>query len=437
MADRPYETRTVTALVEYRDDGAAPTIEGHAATFNDPYTVGYFTETIHPDAFKRTLANGPDVRLLVDHEGQPLARTKSGTLTLGTDERGLTVRAELDPTDPDVQRLIPKMKRGDMDQMSFAFRVPAGGDSWDHSGDMPKRTIREANLSGGDVSVVTYPANEGADVALRKRESRDAHATLLHSYIEALREGRKVNETVLNRVFADLGSGLTLRTVGDSFSDTQQALRDALQKKFGGDDGDEPFDMWVQDAGPNWVVWCSYGDSGPGVGTWRMSYVLDGANVVLTGDPVQVTVETTYAPVQQNSTGWPVASLLGDLTVVAEDASADALDAAARAAMSTADINDLPDHDFAYIEDGGEKDDDGKTTPRTLRHFPINDEAHTRNALARMGDSPFGDKAKPAILAAAKKFGIDVSEHEENSAPGLPAQLAALLEEVRRMRRTA
>jgi len=193
MADRPYETRTVTAQVEYREDGQAPTIVGHAATFNQPYQVGFFTETIHPEAFKRTLSLGPDVRLLVDHEGQPLARTKSGTLKLGTDSRGLTVEASLDPTDPDVQRLIPKMRRGDMDQMSFAFRVPAGGDAWDHAGEMPTRTIREANLAGGDVSIVTYPANENASVALRSRESRDAHITYLHALIEEIREGRDIN----------------------------------------------------------------------------------------------------------------------------------------------------------------------------------------------------------------------------------------------------
>jgi HK97 family phage prohead protease len=79
-----------------------------------------------------------------------------------------------------------------------------------------------------------------------------------------------------------------------------------------------------------------------------------------------------------------------------------------RAQMSAAEINDLPDSAFAYIEPGGSKDDSGKTTPRSLRHFPINDEAHVRNALSRAPQSPFGEKAMPAIRRAAKKFGIDV-----------------------------
>jgi len=76
------------------------------------------------------------------------------------------------------------------------------------------------------------------------------------------------------------------------------------------------------------------------------------------------------------------------------------------AEMDTAAINDLPDSAFAYIEPGG-KVVGGKTEPRSLRHFPIHDAAHVRNALARASQSPFGPKAMPKILKAAKKFGIE------------------------------
>jgi HK97 family phage prohead protease len=84
--------------------------------------------------------------------------------------------------------------------------------------------------------------------------------------------------------------------------------------------------------------------------------------------------------------------------------------ASAKAAMSSASINDLPDSAFAYIEPGGTKDSEGKTTPRSLRHFPIHDAAHVRNALARAAQSPFGPKAMPKIRAAASRFGVQVSE---------------------------
>lgn len=77
-----------------------------------------------------------------------------------------------------------------------------------------------------------------------------------------------------------------------------------------------------------------------------------------------------------------------------------------RDAMATADINNLPDSDFGYIEPGGTKDASGRTVPRSLRHFPLNDADHIRNALSRAPQSPFGDKAMPKIRAAAKKAGI-------------------------------
>jgi HK97 family phage prohead protease len=86
------------------------------------------------------------------------------------------------------------------------------------------------------------------------------------------------------------------------------------------------------------------------------------------------------------------------------------------AQMSSAAINDLRDDQFAYIEPGGEKDESGRTVPRSLRHFPIHDAAHIRNALARAPQSPFGDKAMPKIKAAAKKFGIDVADDETRTA---------------------
>jgi len=90
-----------------------------------------------------------------------------------------------------------------------------------------------------------------------------------------------------------------------------------------------------------------------------------------------------------------------------------------RSAMSTQDINDLPDDAFAFIAPGGTKDKSGKTTPRSLRHLPVHDAAHTRNALARLPQSALSDedkaKAKGKIDAAAKKFGVHVADDNDGS----------------------
>lgn len=135
-------------------------LEGYASTWEayDCYggvENGGWVEQLHRRAFDVSLASNPDLQLLINHEGMPLARTKSGTLELSTDRVGLKVRAYLDPRDPDVQALLPKMERGDLDEMSFAFRVK--DQEWNN--DFTHRMIREASLQKGDVSVVNYGMN--------------------------------------------------------------------------------------------------------------------------------------------------------------------------------------------------------------------------------------------------------------------------------------
>lgn len=91
-----------------------------------------------------------------------------------------------------------------------------------------------------------------------------------------------------------------------------------------------------------------------------------------------------------------------------------------KAQMSRAAINDLPDSAFAYIEPGGKKDAGGKTTPRSLRHYPIHDKAHVQNALARASQAmskagktaQIAKAALPKIRAAAKKMGVGSAAEE-------------------------
>jgi hypothetical protein len=87
------------------------------------------------------------------------------------------------------------------------------------------------------------------------------------------------------------------------------------------------------------------------------------------------------------------------------------------AKMARKAINDLPDSDFAYISPGGKKDASGKTEPRSLRHLPIQDAAHVRNALARLSQTDIPAAAKKSALskikAQAKKFGIDAADSSE------------------------
>lgn len=177
------EERDYWLPVEFREDKKSGEIvvEGYAATY-DPYDVqggpasGGWVEQLRSTAFDKTLADMPDVQLLINHEGMPLARTTSGTLQLSRDSHGLKFSATLDGTDPDVQRLAPKMRRGDMNECSFAFRVK--DQTWDTN--YTHRTINDLTLEKGDVSVVNYGMNPGTRAvigdaigALAQLSSRD------------------------------------------------------------------------------------------------------------------------------------------------------------------------------------------------------------------------------------------------------------------------
>lgn len=147
--------------LELRAAGEGNTVVGYAAVWDSPSEPMPFTEFVKRGAFSKTLNDGADVRLLIDHEGIPLARSKSGTLRLEEDSRGLKVEADLDPANPDAARIISAMKRGDISQMSFAFRTVK--DWWNN--DRTVRELREVQLF--DVSIVTFPAYEETVAELR------------------------------------------------------------------------------------------------------------------------------------------------------------------------------------------------------------------------------------------------------------------------------
>ena len=149
--------------IRQADDGSVSVV-GYVAIYGDRAEIGdLFTEEYGRGCFHDSIERGDDCRMLAEHEGLPLARTSSGTLTLTEDERGVRVETELRADDPDVKRLIPKLERGDLSQMSAGFLLREA--NWDHSVDPPHRTIVRADLY--DVSIVTYPAYEGTEVALR------------------------------------------------------------------------------------------------------------------------------------------------------------------------------------------------------------------------------------------------------------------------------
>lgn len=135
-------------------------IEGYAAIFDSEARLGGFVETIAPGAFRAALSE--DIVALLDHDvGKVLGRTRSGTLRLFEDSKGLGFSLDLPDTQAgrDVETLAA---RGDLGGMSFGFSVPKGGDSWRGN----KRTLSEISLK--EISIVqAWPAYPDTEIALR------------------------------------------------------------------------------------------------------------------------------------------------------------------------------------------------------------------------------------------------------------------------------
>lgn len=161
------------------------TFTGYASVTETPYEMqdflGDYTEVVRRGAFSKTLAEGADVPFKLNHDGMTLARTKSGTMRLSEDSTGLHVEADLDPRNGQVSDIRSAMDRGDLDEMSFAFRVTR--QEW--SPDWSQRDITEVNLNKGDVSIVNYGANPHTS-GLTSLRSALHDGTITRDQLEAL-----------------------------------------------------------------------------------------------------------------------------------------------------------------------------------------------------------------------------------------------------------
>jgi len=159
-----------TGTIEWRTAAevraAGRRLEGHAAVFDQEASLPGFREVIRHGAFRRSLKGG-DIVALVDHDRtRLLARTKTGSLRLEEDTRGLAFSLDV----PDTQAgrdVLALAERGDLGGMSFGFTVPKGGEKFDGE----RRELTEIDLR--EISVVAaWPAYEGTSVSARSKQPR-------------------------------------------------------------------------------------------------------------------------------------------------------------------------------------------------------------------------------------------------------------------------
>lgn len=159
------EHRTVP-IEELRSD--KKTMRGIAIVFDSETRIGHFDEVIRREAVEKALAREPDVRALWNHNNDfVIGRTKSGTLHLAIEQRGLAVEIE-QPNTSLGEHFRESVRRGDVDSMSFGFVVLEENYTTRKGG----RDLREVlDIELIEVSPVAFPAYTDTELTARGKKT--------------------------------------------------------------------------------------------------------------------------------------------------------------------------------------------------------------------------------------------------------------------------
>lgn len=454
--------REMRSTFELRADGEGDelVLTGYAALFNsESKNLGGFTEKIAPGAFTRSLEAKADVMATFNHDpNKPLGRTKSGTLAISQDERGLKWRCQLDPTNQEHRNIYSSVKRGDIDQCSFAFMVGPEGQQWAdasdaevNSGVYMKRTLTDVDLV--DVSAVTYPAYNGTSV--------DARCLFPDGVIESIKVAVEARAAKIAQQSAERRAAEE-----QSLEDQIAAVNKALAVKYPPEAGEgccPSTQYWTVETYKDTAIICSWKSGG--CEYFQITYHIGDDGVALIGDEL-TPMEQTWVPAGERAKARleEIRTKVAAAIEAKKNVPAVVLPAAPAArAHSTehveGDCSDAEcacqnrdvDPDEMWDEEGDEderaarkaelrkagkkvrtKSVDGKNLPASAFAYvgdpektetwklPIHDANHARNALARFNQTqgiPAAEKAGvlKKIKAAAKKFGIEVSDDDNRA----------------------
>jgi HK97 family phage prohead protease len=165
--------------------GDRPVIRGTAVVFNSlSVDMGGWREIILPGAFTDTLADGHDIKALVEHDPKNiLSRTGNGTLKLIQTDLGVEFETPL-PNTSYANDLAENLRLENVYQCSFGFDYVDKQVRSDPAG--PVVEVRSAILY--EISMVTFPAYPASDVSMR-------------SFVEAWKQeqGRPIGTPNLDR----------------------------------------------------------------------------------------------------------------------------------------------------------------------------------------------------------------------------------------------
>lgn len=176
-------TRQYVASFRVDDDSNGSIIEGVPIVFNQDTKIqdwaGEYIERIDSHALDN--ADLKDVRLFINHDTDriALARTKNGkgTMSISIESDGLHMKASLDTeNNQEARSLYSAIQRGDMDGMSFMFRIKS--QEWlDLDKEIPTRIIKEISIVH-EVSVVNFPAYPQTSINARSSSEETEYSPL-------------------------------------------------------------------------------------------------------------------------------------------------------------------------------------------------------------------------------------------------------------------
>lgn len=166
---RTYPATELRVLVETETNAALTTLHGRAVPYNVPTNVGFYTETVAPGAFSKSIreaARGLPLLLWHDNESWPIGKA----VEWDSGDDGLDGTWELDDSDL-AQRAARQARDGFLTGLSVGFQPLPGGSQWEfvsdeawEAGELDSVTRTEARLL--ETSLTPTPAFAGAGVTL-------------------------------------------------------------------------------------------------------------------------------------------------------------------------------------------------------------------------------------------------------------------------------
>jgi len=146
-------------------------VQGYASTFNQPYTLWEDDEFVIQEQVDSKAFEGADLSDVIfqyNHEGRVFARVSNETLSVGTDDEGLSIEADLGGTDIGRQ-LFQEIKGGYTTKMSYGYTVNDA--VWEDRKLEDGRTLELRTITSVgkvyDVSAVSIPANNATSISVR------------------------------------------------------------------------------------------------------------------------------------------------------------------------------------------------------------------------------------------------------------------------------